>query len=1705
MPTQKESDASRLTSLNKERGIVKGQVTRIHNYFTDLTIESADPEEIAVREQKLRGLWDQFEIAQAKIEDIQAEDEDPNQSEEQKRERSEFETTYYHSMALAKRLLAPTTPRDTPGASRPLRTPAVDEPEGVATSSIKLPQLNLPKFDGNYSQWLSFRDSFQALIDECNTLSDIQKFYYLRSSLQGVAAQVINSLETTADNYHEAWELLKTRFENKRLMLHHHVHSLFDITSIPKESASQLRKLVDDILKHLRALKTLGQPTDQWDCLMIYLVSSKLDAATRRKWESSITTNTPPTFKQLTDFLTQHCSVLETLQPAKLTTNKVQAERKDKKPEQTTSCVSTKDTSKACPTFIRLRNAWRADVSDVVKNTLIHYDRPRVENQSEASPSEGSSIKSDTRNNKSKDQSDQVSLSQCVARKRPQGLLSTALVLIYDKSGRSHVCRALLDSGSQSNLITTQFCDKLQLTKYEADVSISGVNLNRSTVKKSVHATIKSRVNEFKSNLSFLILDQITENLPMSGIDIQQITIPDNIVLADTSFHKPGKIDILLGAGVFWRLLCVGQLHMSGGQLILQKTKLGWIVSGNILPTKMKHADTEIVTCGVAFEKTLEEQEQLCEEEFKTTHRRDQDGRFIVGLSFRQDIDQLGESRSTAVKRLRALNRRLDRQPELKMQYKAFLDEYLTLGHMTEVNSSDVQNETLYHYIPHHAVLKESSTTTKLRVVFDASCKTSTNVSLNDILRVGPTIQQDLFAIVARFRQHQYVITADIIKMFRQIQLRDDQRDLQRILWRSDWSQPIKEYRLNTITYGLATAPFLAIRCLHEVAYQHEQESPFISNIILNDFYVDDLLTGGDTIEQVKIIKKEISRILLTGRFPLRKWNSNTPAIIIDEIENTSADDQPIGDEVKTLGHYWNPLDDVLRYKINTKSDNTRITKRTLLSLISQIYDPLGLVGPACIRAKIILQQLWRLKIGWDESLPADLHTMWVQYYSQLSSISSISIPRLIVCANPKKIELHGFCDASESAYGACIFIRSLTVEGEYLVRLHSAKSRVAPLKVISIPRLELCGALLLARLVRKVLEALTLSIDEIHYWSDSQVTLAWIAGEPTEWKTFVANRVAEIQRLSNKNCWHHVSSKDNPADVLSRGINPEQLENFRLWWNGPPWLSQHIDIYHKSKPIDEEVINTSVVEAAEQIPVLNNVIQEFDLLERYSSWSKLKNIMVYCLRFIRNVKQLLVTRKSRDSNNRQSTLNPTIKEIQLPSVEELEQATTTILRLNQARDFPQEIRDLTSRRKLQGNSKLLSLNPFIDDNGLIRVGGRLRQAPLPYTQRFPVVLSSGGHITKLIIRDQHVRNLHAGLQALLSIIGEKYWILSARSAVRRVLHGCIICFRTSAKNPHQLMGDLPECRVTPCRAFLNVGVDYGGPFNVKVSRNKSSKAYLCLFVCLATRAVHLELVTDLSTAAFLNALRRFIARRGKCANIYSDNGSNFVGANNELKALLNLLRDKSHQSEVSQYLSDRSIKWHFIPPYSPHMGGIWEAGIKSAKTHLKRVLGNPLVTFEEFYTLLTEIEAILNSRPLTPMSSDPNDFSALTPGHFLIGSSLTAIPQVDLQDTVSNRLTRYQLLIKLLQHFWSRWSREVLSQMQPRNKWKSCNLTDSLKPDTLIILRDDRLPPLQWKLGRITEIHPGKDKLVRVVSIKTSNGIVQRSLSKICIVPTLD
>lgn len=314
-------------------------------------------------------------------------------------------------------------------------------------------------------------------------------------------------------------------------------------------------------------------------------------------------------------------------------------------------------------------------------------------------------------------------------------------------------------------------------------------------------------------------------------------------------------------------------------------------------------------------------------------------------------------------------------------------------------------------------------------------------------------------------------------------------------------------------------------------------------------------------------------------------------------------------------------------------------------------------------------------------------------------------------------------------------------------------------------------------------------------------------------------------------------------------------------------------------------------------------------------------------------------------------------------------------------------------------------------------------------------------------------------------------------------------------------MGELPSPRVTASRPFTKTGVDYFGPVYIRPAPRRSAvKAYVSVFICLCTKAVHLELVSDLSTERFLQALRRFIARRGRPSDIYSDNGTNFVGANNKLLELFRLLRDPVHRERITTELADNGIQWHFNPPSAPHFGGLWEAAVRSAKTHLLKVIGESIISSEDFSTLLAQVESCLNSRPLVPMSDDPDDLEPLTPAHFLVGSSLQALPDTELLNIPSNRLNQYQQIQQKLQHFWTRWRREYLNQLQARTKrWKPAIPVEIGK---LVIVKDENVPPIRWKMGRIIAVHPGKDDVIRVVTVKTATGEVKRPVEKICILP---
>uniref|UniRef100_A0A6P7FBL6 Uncharacterized protein LOC114328609 n=1 Tax=Diabrotica virgifera virgifera TaxID=50390 RepID=A0A6P7FBL6_DIAVI len=398
----------------------------------------------------------------------------------------------------------------------------------------------------------------------------------------------------------------------------------------------------------------------------------------------------------------------------------------------------------------------------------------------------------------------------------------------------------------------------------------------------------------FHADLSFLALEKITDNLPGISFNREAINFPKNIQLADTDFNQSKPIEVLLGASIFWSLMCVGQIKCGKNMPVLQKTHIGWILSGpislfnscnNICNLNIKNLDIQeklekfwkLEECPTTTRLSQEELE--CEEHFKQTTSRGSDGKFIVSLPIKATLNKMGESKDGAIRRLYSIEKRLSKNEKLKDQYHSFMKEYIQLGDMSLINEND-ETSNIKYYMLHHCVIKESSLTIKCRVVFDASAKTSTGLSLNDVLKTGPDIQDELFSILLRFRCHNYVFTGDIEKMYRMVNIKESERDLQRIVWRFNPDEEIKQFRLNTITYGTAPASFIATRVLHQIAQNNSRQYPEGSRIILRDFYVDDLITGASTIEEAQKFKCNISAMLSDAGFILRKWASNDQKIL---------------------------------------------------------------------------------------------------------------------------------------------------------------------------------------------------------------------------------------------------------------------------------------------------------------------------------------------------------------------------------------------------------------------------------------------------------------------------------------------------------------------------------------------------------------------------------------------------------------------------------------------------------------------------------------------------------------------------------------------------------------------------------------------------------------------------------------------------------
>ncbi|XP_075162898.1 uncharacterized protein LOC142235533 [Haematobia irritans] len=1451
-----------------------------------------------------------------------------------------------------------------------------------------------------------------------------------------------------------------------------------------------IKMLLDSTKECLSSLKNLGVNTQTWDPLLIHLTAQKLDIQTRRDWEHSLRSSTEiPSRSEMFDFLERTFRTLESIQDSFPSVVK----QEPSKPKQFTSgrktsvhsgkfvkqdlikcpyCEKSHVLSK-CYKFLALtfasRNKFVLDKGicrncltsgHVISNcgspfrciickeqhhTVLHPDghnnsRVEINNAPSTSSGCGQGVTQMASHN--------VSYFQYV-------LLYTIRLKVKTNHGM-FALRALLDPGSQGSLITESAVQLLGLRRIRSHCQVIGIGNGHSNLSKyAVGLDLISMADMPVISCVALVLPKLSSYSPTPSS--RYISLPDNVAdsLADPYFYKSDKIDMILGSDVCSKIKIPAESFVHDG-FFFQNTYFGWVFSGSTEPLSANRVHIHTVNLesilksfweqeDISSDRDLTWEESACEAHFTATSSMSESGRYMVQLPFRNllrngvlpDVDN---NVTSAFKRLRQLEISFSKRPQFAEAYKSFMREYESLGHMSKVGTYPQDTRRVSYFLPHHGVFKEDSTTTKLRVVFDGSGHMGESKSLNELLSPGPALQNDLPSVMTQWRRHRISFSADIEKMFRQIDVCPEHRKFQQILWRYDPFQEISIYELNTVTYGTASAPYLAIRVLQKLSNDYCSEFPGACKVLLTDTYVDDVLSGAK------------------GGCRLRKWVTNSNDLLsripVDYRDPSMTIDFDRGSTVKTLGVRWNTWDDSFSFKIELPHASS-VTKRSILSESASIYDPLGWLTPSTVVAKSLFKTLWENGLNWDDDIPDEIRTKWLRFRNS-------------------------FCDASTAAYAAVIYCRSESVDG-VVVNILQAKSKVTPIKTVTIPRLELCAAALSVKLAERVKRSLRdIEIDTICYWSDSSTVLSWIRKSPSTWSVYVANRVAEIQRLSNPLDWRYIPSAQNPADCASRGIGPNDLLESKIWWNGPEFLLKPESFWPQNLP------NLYTCDEARKSKVMSynsSSLSYPELLLKYSKLQTLLRVTALCFRFLYNCRNA--------SKKRTCPL----------TLSETNESLLRYVKLTQGVDFRTELFALSTNAPLK-NTSILKLMPFLDKENIIRVGGRLGNSSLSYDLKHPMLLSKANPLSSLIISDAHGRTLHGGVTLTMSYVNRKFWIISGNTLAKTIIRNCIPCFKYTAKTSQQIMGNLPNVRLTVTRPFSHSGVDYAGPISIKTSSLRTAsttKGYICLFICMVTKAIHLEAVSDLTTNAFLAAFRRFISRRGLCTDLYSDCGTNFVGASKELKVIYNRNKN-SISADLHQALGLIGTTWHFIPPASPNFGGLWEAGVKSTKYHLKRIVKDRILNYEELSTLLCQIESCLNSRPLAPLSSDHTNFDALTPAHFLVGEPTTCIQEESLLDTNINLLTRWKCVEKMKQHFWKRWRNEFLNRLQARPKWL-CPKPEASVGD-LVLISDERCGPGQWLLGRIQETHPGPDGHARVVSVLTKNKIIKRPITKICFLP---
>ena len=1050
------------------------------------------------------------------------------------------------------------------------------------------------------------------------------------------------------------------------------------------------------------------------------------------------------------------------------------------------------------------------------------------------------------------------------------------------------------------------------------------------------------------------------------------------------------------------------------------------------------------------------------------------------------------DSRKTAQKRLESLGRRMNRDEDFKDKFFRQLTNLIAKGYVERVPLPEVDNPRSW-YSPLHPVIKPRKPD-KVRVTHDASAVTG-GFALNDFLLKGPDFTCKLIAVIMRARIHPIFLKCDVKDFFMRVLMAEEDKDAFRFLfWADETRQEIVDWRANVWLFGLLSSPCIANLALRQCAIDNGTNfDAEVRRAIEESTYVDDCFRSLPDVESALKLLRQLPRMLAKGGFALAKMVSNS-AIVMKEMAEE--------DRVEGVVHFQDAVlgeDSALGMKLDLNLDAFKpafaqevltrpvATRREMLAVVASVWLPLGLFLPFVVPAKSIIQQLAALKLGWDDTAPVDIIDEFNEWRKGLQGIEVLEVPRWIQWKTGHQGEVHIFSDAALRLYGAVAYLRTVDSKGDVRVSLLMAKARVFPLNERqsglhgSMPKRELMGALLATEL-HKILKDILQEVSTTFFlWTDSFAVQRWCFNEDLKLETFVANRVTKILDCFPTNNLRWVDGTSNPADQLSRGIHGGEKGRWEHFVQGPAWLSRGEEFWPRNPSIGEIEEGHAIVAAcaevntASQNPkevIAGNVIQE--LANKTNSFNKIIHGVIFLRRFMEKVVNRLCLKKGED--------------ISFPMEEERNRAIISVLKYIQSQHFSREIAYFESCRlgrikKNLGYSPLRALSPFLGKDGLLRIGGRLGDR---IDSPHPIILPREREVVGKLLYQIHADHGHVGAATTHHICRKSYWVLQGGAASRSAVTNCLPCKKRFKSPGFQQMAAHPLSRCVPAYPFEATGVDLAGPYSLRSSAGRTTvKRWLSVFTCLRCRAIHVEVVEKLTKESFLCALVRFHARRNAVRTLWSDNGTNFVGASHELHSCL---QEWAQQSTVE--LQRKGLQWTFAPAKAPEWGGAYERMIGMFKRVFAGVVEGSQLTIETFHTFAVATEGIINNRPLIPVPSDRRDHEALSPLSFLCPgvlatSSVDVLPPMPLHQLPLAR--SWHFVRGLLDNFWKRWTRDYLTLLQNRRKWST--IQRNLHVGDVVLLVDRQTPRDQWPLRIVIDTVLGEDNLVRRVSVKTAKS----------------